>query len=249
MHNKKIIFLLFFIFQFQDIYNLRANETNYKMLNLVKKLSTNRRTPIFEEIKDNIISSNKESWSSNEKIKILMDLVFDNHPKLVVEIGSFNGGLTIPIATALKHLNYGKIFAVDAFSNSEAVKGVLENDPNYYWWSTLNFSEVKQTLITKIHANKLQKFVTVVHSKSKDAAYKFENIDFLILDGGMSEEAFNEDLKIYLPKVRSGGYLMVNTPFMVINRDLVRLPGVFKIFDFCKLIHQHDEEFAVFKKN
>lgn len=59
-----------------------------------------------------------------------MDVVYTTRPGVCVEIGAFTGSSVLPVAATLKYLGAGKIFAIDAWSNEEAVRYLSPNDPN-----------------------------------------------------------------------------------------------------------------------
>ena len=53
-----------------------------------------------------------------------MDLVVLLQPEVCVEIGVFTGYSFLPIVTTLAFLDAGSAYAIDPWSNAEAVRGI-----------------------------------------------------------------------------------------------------------------------------
>lgn len=83
------------------------------------KLSTDKE---FDSLKTSVYKYLTNSWVSQEKAQLLMELIFLTKPQICVDIGSFNGSSALPVAATLKHIKNGKIYLIEAWSNEEAVK-------------------------------------------------------------------------------------------------------------------------------
>lgn len=79
-------------------------------------------------------------WCSSEKALLMMDVIKENKCQYCVEIGVFSGMSLLPIAKTLQYNGQGEVFAIDAWNASEATKGFNTSDPNYTWWSQLDFN-------------------------------------------------------------------------------------------------------------
>lgn len=153
-------------------------------------------------------------WCSTEKALLMMDIIKENKCQCCVEIGVFSGMSLLPMAKALQYNRSGKVFALDAWNPLEAIKGFSSSDPNYLWWSQLDFNYFyKQTLLL-IYKNGLNKFCSIIKQPSQDATCLFadETIDFIHLDGNHNEEFSFQDVTNYFPKVKDGGYILLNDP-------------------------------------
>jgi hypothetical protein len=165
-------------------------------------------------------------WCSSEKALLMMDVIKENKCQYCVEVGVFSGMSLFPIAKALQYNGSGKVFAIDAWDPFEAIKGFSSSDPNYVWWSQLDFNYFYRQTLTLINKNKLNKFCNIIKQPSHNAACLFvdETIDFIHLDGNHNEEFAFQDVIDYFPKVKDSGYILLNDPnWFSMKRSLVFL--------------------------
>ncbi len=148
-------------------------------------------------------------WCTKEKALKLMDLIKDTQPEVCVEIGVFGGSSIYPISSALKFNDKGIVYAIDPWSKEECLIGYNQDDPNYSWWSEINYEGVFQHFLWMLNTFNLHKYCAVMRMKSIDAATRFPDdfIDILHVDGNHTEEAAFMDVQIFLPKVKKGGYI------------------------------------------
>lgn len=153
-------------------------------------------------------------WCSTEKAFLIMDVIKKNKCSCCVEIGVFSGRSLLPIAKALQHNGNGKVFAIDAWDVSEAIKGFNDSDPNCIWWSQLNFNHFYEETVHLVKKNKLNEFCVIIKQSSQNAVYLFahETIDFIHLDGNHNEDVALQDITNYFEKVKNGGYILLNDP-------------------------------------
>ena len=191
----------------------------------------------------------KQSWCSQEKIDLLMDVVLVTKPKVCVEIGAFSGSSVLPIGLALKFLGSGRIYAIDAWSNTEVIKYLAHDDPNTAWWYRVNMDEAYNTFQNRINKYRLNNICTVIRGSSVVAANQVDQIDFLHLDGDFSEKGSLQDLDFYLPKVKEGGYILLSNVLMMIDGKQPKLKAFCSLFETCELIAEIDNSnTALFKK-
>lgn len=150
-----------------------------------------------------------QGWCSREKAEKLMDLIFDTHPKICVEIGVFGGSSIYPTACALKYLNNGVVYAIDPWSNEECLKGYTKGDPNYTWWSKLDLEKVYRGFKKMLQKFNLTSYCQILRMSSAQAVLQFQDdsIDILHIDGNHTEHVALADAKMFLPKVKKGGYI------------------------------------------
>lgn len=153
-------------------------------------------------------------WCSSEKAHLMMDVIKKNKCQNCIEIGVFAGKSLFPIAKALQYNGEGKVFAIDAWDSSEAIKGFIASDPNYMWCSQQNFNFFYKKTLHLINESNLSKFCDIIKRSSQNAAYLFmnETIDFIHLDGNHNEEFVFQDIINYFPKVKDGGFILLNDP-------------------------------------
>ena len=203
-------------------------------------------SPDYINLKSQVKKGLEKSWCSVEKIDLLMDLTALTQPNVCVEIGAFTGSSVLPVAAVLKHLNSGKIFAIDAWSNTVAVQYLANEDPNKQWWSQVDmrsafkgFQEVKQKW-------SLGNFCKEIPKPSELAIYDIPGeIDFLNLDGDYSETGSLRDVELYLPKVKSGGYVLLSNLYIMVNREQPKIKSFCSLFESCELVCSIEKDNAV----
>jgi predicted O-methyltransferase YrrM len=148
-------------------------------------------------------------WCSKEKATKMMNLIYDSHPAVCVEIGVFGGSSVYPTAIALNYLKSGIIYAIDPWIKDECTKGYEEGDPNYNWWSMLDLEAIYRDFKKLISSHKLESHCKIMRMTSAQALshFKDNSIDILHIDGNHSEESALSDIKMYFPKVKAGGYI------------------------------------------
>ena len=204
----------------------------------------------FENVKSQVTEYLKGSWCSAEKANLIMELIVTEHLRNCVEVGAFTGSSALPILAALRYLNQGHVYLIDAWSNQEAVKGLNAQDPNAIWWSTLDMKAVKNQLLHMVKSWNLTPYCTIIHATSEKAVQEIQDIEFLHLDGNFSEEGAFLDSELYLPKVRSGGYILLSNVLFMTDQKPSKMKSLWPIFDQCDIVGEIDSGNAIlFKKS
>jgi len=201
--------------------------------------------PEFARWKSYVIEHLQNSWCSSEKANLLMDLIFITKPSFCVEIGVSAGSSSLPIAAALKHVNYGHLFAIDAWSNEVTIRNLTPDDPNRGWWETVDMTAMHATFQSLLDSWSLRDYCTAIKASSEHAAPCLGQIDFLHLDGDYSETGSLNDISLYLPKVKKGGYVLISNLFIMINGKAPKLKSFCKLFDSCDIICEIEKDNAV----
>lgn len=151
-------------------------------------------------------------WCSPEKALHFIDLVLEVKPQVCVEIGVFGGSSLLPVASTLKFLKAGVVIAVDPWDKFEAIRyfDPMNEEAHLTWWSNINFDQIYSSFVNMLKRNGLEEYCITIRSTAENAVSKMDQIDILYIDGSPGEEAFTKDVLLYLPKVRSGGYIWVN---------------------------------------
>lgn len=150
-------------------------------------------------------------WAELGRRCDVAELVIDTKPKVVVEIGTFGGAGAIPIAFALRQNNNGgKIYCIDPYRSEYAVEGEWED--NQKWWTqNVNLHEIHRKCMVAIWSHNIDEWIVVIRAASQHCWELFlSGIDILVIDGNHSEVASLRDAKLYVPRVRSGGYIVAD---------------------------------------
>lgn len=143
-----------------------------------------------------------------EKARLLFDLVVLTEPKNVVDVGTGYGNTIYPIAAALGYLQKGKVFAVDAWSTSVALRNLSPTDPHYQWWSKMPMDHVYGCFAHKIKP--FAAYCHVIRKTSLEAIELLPKIDILHMDGDPTSTGALHDIECYLGKVRPNGYILIS---------------------------------------
>jgi hypothetical protein len=151
-------------------------------------------------------------WCAKDKAELMMDLIKENKFQLCVEVGVFAGSSLYPIAKTLKYNGSGMVYGIDAWDPAMTTKGLITSDRDYLWWSKLNYNYHYAQTLDLIIKNKLHPMCSVVRLPSNEAVQLFsdESIDFIHLDGNISEPGALEDVTLYFPKIKEQGYILLN---------------------------------------
>ncbi len=148
-------------------------------------------------------------WCTSEKALKLMNLIYDTHPEICVEIGVFGGSSVYPTARALSYVRKGIIYAIDPWTTDACVEGYTPNDPNAIWWSQLDLDKIFRDFKKMIEQNRLSSYCAIMRMTSKEALLYFgdDSIDILHIDGNHAEQSALADAEMFFPKVKAGGYI------------------------------------------
>lgn len=150
-----------------------------------------------------------DGWCSQEKAQRMMDLIYQTHPQICVEIGVFGGSSIYPTACALAYLKSGVVYAIDPWTKMDCSEGYTPGDPNYEWWNSIDLEKIYSNFLHMLKKYKLQHYCKVMRMTAEQACPYFVDgtIDILHIDGNHSEDSALRDAILYLPKVKSGGYI------------------------------------------
>lgn len=149
--------------------------------------------------------TNLDGWCPKIKATVLMNLIFNHHPEVVVEVGIFGGKSFIPMAYALKSIGSGVIYGIDPWKSSESVVGF--DDANKEWWGNVDHEQVMRKFISKLHEYHLAGISKIIRATSAEAE-PIENIGLIHIDGNHSELSALYDVKKWVPLVKSGGFII-----------------------------------------
>lgn len=194
------------------------------------------REPGLLDLEARIIEYLANSWCSDQKAKLLLEVVVLTRPAVCVEIGAFTGSCTLPMLAGLQQLGAGRGHIVDAWSNEEAVRGLPADDVNTVWWSGLDMAAVRARFAQMLRDWNLEALCQVHPEASRDAAPRLPPIDFLHLDGNFSESGALLDSEIHLPMVKPRGYALLSNALVTVAGAPTKMKALRPFFDQCDII-------------
>lgn len=151
-----------------------------------------------------------EGWCDPEKAIELAETVIREKPKVCVEIGVFGGKSLLAIAYGLRESKSGYVIGVDSWKASDCIIDVNEEERSW-WGSKVNLQEIYEGFRNHLDASGLESFVKVWRTDSRDASLNVgEQVDLWHCDGCHSEWSSTSDVIYWLPKVRSGGIVVMD---------------------------------------
>ena len=152
----------------------------------------------------------RHGWCELSKARMLANLVVREKPKVVVEVGVYGGKSLFPLALACRQMNCGVVYGIDPWTNKACAEGYTGDDANAKWWLQVPIVGVYAEMCAKLTEWKLWPWVRLVCAPSQDVVEMFpvEGVDLIHIDGNHSEEASRRDVRLYLPRLRPGGYLV-----------------------------------------
>jgi hypothetical protein len=184
----------------------------------------------------------KNTWCSEDKAEMILDVLFITQPKKCVEIGVFNGTTAILIASALKKLNHGHLHAIDAWDPKIATVNLPDSDPNKAWWGNLKMNTHYDIFKKDLAKKNVTQCCTIYKKPSSQCVSLFDKIDFLHIDGDFSESGSYEDAVNYLPKVKENGLILLSNAFIVIDKQMSKAKTIRFLQENCDLIASVDHD-------
>jgi len=160
-------------------------------------------------IESNIYEGNPaiDGWCTTEKAKALFNLVAETNPDLVVEVGIFGGKSLLPLAWGCQFNQKGKVIGIDPWCAPAALEGSnsTENDK---WWATIDYPSIYSRFVQNVIKHGLLEYTYWYRDYSKNVVGMFADgsIDIFHCDGNHSEEVTMQEIEMYFPKLRTGGY-------------------------------------------
>lgn len=151
-----------------------------------------------------------QGWTEPSRACEMVERILEIKAKIIVDIGVFAGRSTIAMGFAAREMGNSMVYGIDNW-NPESAMDNDDNKEGVDWWEKQSHLEsVHQQAMHAVWDHRLEPWVTIIRAKSEHVHQLFPVIDFLNIDGGHSETTSCRDVSLYLPKVRSGGFVMMD---------------------------------------
>ena len=197
-------------------------------------------SPALAALEAEIFEHVKGSWCSEQKAKLLVELVVLTRPSVCVEIGAFSGSTTLPILAGLRHVGSGRGYIVEAWSNEEAIRGLPHDDAHTSWWESVDMATVRAQFDQMLETWSLQSWCEVLAESSGQAVSQLPAIDMLHLDGNFSAEGAALDSEQYLPLVVAGGHVVMSNVLATVAGRPTKTLALWPLFDACDIVCEVD---------
>lgn len=185
------------------------------------------------------------------KAYLMARLIRDERLKTTLDIGVYRGRSLFPQALAHRQFTSGIAYGVDPWDAQEAVQ---EQAPEAIaekvktWAAGIDLQSIYEEVVSLTSTLNLQANITLVREPSSKAIEYFRTnnvlFDLIHIDGNHDTVRVREDLDHYLPRLRPGGYLVLDDVSWASIRPLYdevksRLSHVFELVD-------SSNDFAIF---
>lgn len=145
-------------------------------------------------------------WCSLEKANAMATMIVERKPAVVVEIGVFGGRSLLAMAFACQHAGVGRVHGIDPWTKEDALDSVQERE-NIEWWEKLDYETIYRVCLKAVIDQGVTGVCTIHRTTSERAVGLFDEVDLLHIDGNHSEVSSCRDVRLWLPKVKSGGHV------------------------------------------
>jgi hypothetical protein len=194
--------------------------------------------------------------SSLTKALVFADLIAAFGIRDAVEIGVYRGRSLLPVAAMLRIIGSGVATGIDPWSVDEALQeethavGAGVNE----WVRSHPWEETYQSVVERIDGYHLAEHCRILRMTSEEAAPQFADasVDLVHVDGNHDQAAVERDVELYLPKLKPGGFLVLDDASWDSIRPVVedlrgRLDHVFGLSDFLNLHEDQPNDFAILR--
>jgi len=175
------------------------------------------------------------------KTLLLAELIVAEELERVVEIGVYRGRLFLPLGRLMARLGRGEMVGIDPYSAEAAVQRdvELETIDLVQWPSTIDWEAMYRAVSDGIGQWEMGESARLIRKRGEEAADLFADaaIDLLHIDGNHDREAVTRDIKLYMPHLRDGGYLVM---------DDIAWPSVRPVYE--ELRDRHELMFELVEK-
>jgi hypothetical protein len=188
-------------------------------------------------------------WCTPEKAQWIAKWIVDHRCVTVVDLGVFGGRSLVTMGLAMLQLAKerpgwpGRCIGIDSYSNADCVEGE-ESVAGKDYWKNLDLASVRKNAEDAIEQYGLKEVCDLIIMTGVEAVKRFDDgtLDFVHVDGSHSEAESTRDVKLWWPKLRTGGLLLMDDtdwPTVRAARFLAESMG--------KLVH-HNVQWEAFQK-
>lgn len=178
-----------------------------------------------------------DGWCTEAKACRLADAVLATKAQTAVEVGVFGGKSLIPMAMACDFQQKGVCWGIDPWRKQDAIEDI-KDEAHINWWKSCNLELTYQRFMAQLIQNNITHRCNHLRGSGEFYAQLFpaKSIDVLHIDGNHSEKKSIQDVNLWLPKVRKGGYVFFDDIAWGSTKKAVAL-----IKKQCKLVEEHFE--------
>lgn len=197
-----------------------------------------------DEIRENLKESS--GWCDPAKGLALAELVIKEKCLNCLEVGVFSGKSLISTAYGLRENGTGVIHGIDSWSTPDCIVDVDAKDAEW-WTKNVDLPAIYEECLRHIDNTGLGRFITLHRTSSLIAAKYLDGpFDLLHIDGCHSEWSSTSDVTLWLPRLRAGGFLVMDDVNWESTQTAVRFAK--KFCDELRVEKTPESVFSVMRK-
>lgn len=175
----------------------------------------NARFPVPRSIQktiSTILGTVDRQWCHPAKPRVLASLIVRERIQRTVEIGVYGGASFVAQAVAARHVG-GLAIGVDPYSAAEAEQADNRDrlNPLAEQLGRRDWEAIYAGFLAMLDRHDLARWCRILRMTSSEAAPLIEpGVGLIHIDGNHDRAKVDADLANYLPKLRPGGYLVLD---------------------------------------
>jgi predicted O-methyltransferase YrrM len=173
---------------------------------------------------------------------MLAKLIVESEATMAVELGVHGGRSLIAMGFGMAHLGRGHVDGIDPYDKQASLEGVARSEADREYWANEDYEDVLLKARNGIWRAGVQNHVHIIRARSRDVVSRYTpgTIDVLHQDGNHSELVSLEEVRLWMPLVRPGGFWVFDdldwsTTHAASNEvrkhcDPVEVPGQWGVF-------------------
>ncbi len=151
-----------------------------------------------------------DGWSTPERCCEMAECILETEAQVCCDIGVYAARSTISMGFAARQLGSSMVYGIDSWKMDDVIEGGMDEKNEEWWKNKSRLEEMHQATMHSIWSHHLDQWVTIIRNSSQYAYKLFTEIGFLNIDGSHNEVASCRDVELYVPLVKSGGYVFMD---------------------------------------
>lgn len=184
-----------------------------------------------------------DGWCTPERGVEMATHIIETNAQVCVDIGVYAGRSTIAMGFAARQLNTSIVYGIDSWKVDSAIEGDNVEENAKWWKERSRLEEMHWQAMHLIWSHRLDQWITIIRNGSQYVHRLFSVIDCLNIDGNHTEIASCRDVELYVPKVRSGGYVFFDDSDWMSTQKALGILG-----EMCELVNDTGKARTYIKK-
>lgn len=164
-----------------------------------------------------------EGWTTANRACEMASRIIEIKAQVCVDIGVFAARSTIAMGFAARELGNSIVYGIDPWHVGAAPESDDNKEGVEWWKEKANLEEMHRQSMKSIWDHNLEPWVVIIRARSEYCSQLFPTIDVLNIDGNHSKVASCRDAMTYVPKVRSGGIVLMDDTSWPSTQDAIKI--------------------------